>query len=228
MPMPPQSPPSGRQAPPGGRVVPGHRASPARQEVTPARRRAIPGRPAARALLLLAAVAAMLGLPAAAPAAVLPAHATTAAHLTAAAHPAAAPATASAEVTAKPNPGGICQVPGIGDVGGLLGFCAQGSSGIIGALNNVCQPSVPTPEPASGGIDALIKPPAGTGGTGKPTLYDNYGMAGQSWAAFDLQCSDMASLVGNNIAGVVFDAAKALDRVTITIYQSAAGNGILS
>ena len=53
-------------------------------------------------------------------------------------------------------------------------------------------------------------------------------MAGQSWAAFDLQCSDMASLVGNNIAGVVFDAAKALDRVTITVYQSAAGEGILS
>ena len=38
----------------------------------------------------------------------------------------------------------------------------------------------------------------------------------------------MASLVGNNIAGVVFDAAKALDRVTITVYQSAAGEGILS
>ncbi len=59
-------------------------------------------------------------------------------------------------------------------------------------------------------------------------MYDSYGMAGQSWAAYDLQCSDMASLVGNNIAGVVFDAAKAMDRVTITVYQSAAGNGILS
>jgi len=93
---------------------------------------------------------------------------------------------------------------------------------------------VPTPEPATGGIDALISPPGtgagsgGTGGRGPATLYDSYGMAGQSWAAFDLQCSDMASLVGNNIAGVVFDAAKALDRVTITVYQSAAGEGILS
>jgi hypothetical protein len=134
--------------------------------------------------------------------------------------------------------GGVCSVPGIGDIGGLLGFCAQGSSGIIGDLNNICQPSVPTPEPATGGIDALISPP-GTGssaagpiprigGRKTPTLYDSYGMAGQSWAAFDLQCSDMASLVGNNIAGVVFDAAKALDRVTITVYQSAAGEGILS
>ncbi len=124
-------------------------------------------------------------------------------------------------------PGGICQVPGIGDIGGLLGFCSSGSSGIVGDLNNVCQPSVPTPEPATGGVDALIRPPLTADGQSR-TLYHSYGMAGQSWAAYDLQCSDMASLIGNNVAGVVFDAAKALDRVTITVYQSAAGPGILS
>jgi hypothetical protein len=124
-------------------------------------------------------------------------------------------------------PGGACQVPGIGDIGGLLGFCAAGSSGLIGDLNSICQPSVPAPEPAAGGIDALIRPPA-TAGRVPVTLYDRYGMAGQSWAAYGLQCSDMASLIGNNVAGVVFDAAKALDRVTITVYQSAAGEGILS
>ena len=204
------------------------------------------GRPAWRALLLAGAVAAMLGLPAVAQAAVTPAGATLPAAAAQPAHagfsvstaalPArtalpARPATGvAAQVPAQPlaPSGGVCSVPGIGDIGGLLGFCAQGSSGIIGDLNNICQPSVPTPEPATGGIDALIRPPAGTGSTGKPTLYDSYGMAGQSWAAFDLQCSDMASLVGNNISGVVFDAAKALDRVTITVYQSAAGEGILS
>ena len=53
-------------------------------------------------------------------------------------------------------------------------------------------------------------------------------MAGQTWAAYGLQCSDMTSLIGNSVAGMVFDAAKALDRVTITVYQSAAGEGILS
>ena len=37
----------------------------------------------------------------------------------------------------------------------------------------------------------------------------------------------MTSLIGNNVAGMVFDAAKSLDRVTITVYQSAAGEGIL-
>jgi len=123
-------------------------------------------------------------------------------------------------------PGGVCQVPGIGDIGGLLGLCAQGSSGLVGDLNNICEPSLPQPEQATGGIDAMIEPPAAEAG-GK-TLYDNYGVAGQFWAAHGLQCSDMTSLIGNNVAGMVFDAAKAMDRVTITVYQSAAGDGILA
>jgi TrbL/VirB6 plasmid conjugal transfer protein len=71
-----------------------------------------------------------------------------------------------------------------------------------------------------------VQPPAASAG-GK-TLYDNYGVAGQFWAAHGLQCSDMTSLIGNNVAGMVFDAAKSIDRVTITVYQSAAGNNILA
>ena len=217
----------------------------ARRRSRAAARRPRRARPAVRALLLAGAVAAMLGLPAVAQAATqsaakpatpasgqVPAKAGEVAQ-------AGAPATAAVPAAGMAPSGGVCSVPGIGDIGGLIGFCAQGSSGIIGDLNNICRPSVPTPEPATGGIDALIRPPgSGTGsaagpvptigGHKTPTLYDSYGMAGQSWAAFDLQCSDMASLVGNNIAGVVFDAAKALDRVTITVYQSAAGEGILS
>ena len=131
----------------------------------------------------------------------------------------------AAGTTAAPA-GGVCSVPGIGDIGGLLGLCSAGSSGIIGDLNNICQPSIPQPEAATGGIDALIEPPAGV--TAGKTLYDSYGVAGQFWAAHGLQCSDMTSLIGNNVAGMVFDAAKSIDRVTITVYQSAAGNGILT
>jgi hypothetical protein len=130
----------------------------------------------------------------------------------------------SAKVTAAS--GGLCSVPGIGDIGGLLGFCALGSSGLTGELNNICQPSLPTPEPANAGIDAMVAPPS----TGKQpaTLYDEYGVAGDFWAATNLQCSDMTSLIGNNVAGMVFDAAKSIDRVTITVYQAAAGPGIVS
>jgi len=150
----------------------------------------------------------------------------------AATHPATHPAaqhprqaTLTAQVTPA-APGGVCQVPGIGDIGGLVGLCAQGSSGILGDLNNICEPSLPQPEQATGGIDAMVEPPAAA--VGGKTLYANYGVAGQFWAAHGLQCSDMTSLIGNNVAGMVFDAAKSIDRVTITVYQSAAGNNILT
>jgi uncharacterized membrane protein YgcG len=138
------------------------------------------------------------------------------------------PVTLTANLTpaAPQQPGGVCQVPGIGDIGGLVGLCTQGSSGIVGDLNNICEPSLPQPEQATGGIDAMIEPPAAAAGGN--TLYDNYGIAGQFWAAHGLQCSDMTSLIGNNVAGMVFDAAKSVDRVTITVYQSAAGNNILT
>ena len=145
--------------------------------------------------------------------------------------PASAPRTPenTATLTDKVTPalpGGVCQVPGIGDIGSLINLCSAGSSGVIGDLNNICQPSLPQPEPATGGIDAMIQPPDSP--VGGKTLYDNYGVSGQFWAAHDMQCSDMTSLVGNNVAGMVFDAAKAMDRVTITVYQSAAGNNMLN
>lgn len=139
----------------------------------------------------------------------------------------AAPAHAAAALArVQPSgPTGACAVPGIGDFGELLGLCQSGS-GVVGDLNNICRPSVPQPELANSGIDAIVAPPGGK--TGGKTLYDNYGVSGQYWAAYNLQCSDMASLIGNNVAGMVFDAAKSLDRVTITVYQAAAGNGILT
>jgi len=123
--------------------------------------------------------------------------------------------------------GGACSVPGIGDIGSLFGFCTAGQSGLTGDLNNICQPSLPDPEQANSGIDAMVKPPASSGPQ-PATLYNSYGVAGQYWAATNLQCSDMTSLIGNNVASMVFDIAKSIDRVTITIYQSAAGVGILS
>jgi uncharacterized membrane protein YgcG len=122
--------------------------------------------------------------------------------------------------------GGPCSVPGLGDIGGLLGLCNGGSAGVVGDLNNICTPSVPQPEQATAGVDSMIAVPGGQ--TGGKTLYDNYGLAGQYWAAYGLHCSDMTSLIGNNVAGMVFDMSKSLDRVTITVYQAAAGNSILS
>jgi hypothetical protein len=116
-------------------------------------------------------------------------------------------------------------VPVLGDLGGLVDLCNAGS-GLGGDLNNICSPGLPQPEVAAGGINSLITVP-GSQPVGK-TLYDNYGTAGQDWAATGLKCSDMTSLIGNNVAGMVFDMAKSLDRVTITVYQSAAGSNILT
>ncbi|HEV2240775.1 MAG TPA: type IV secretion system protein, partial [Streptosporangiaceae bacterium] len=149
-----------------------------------------------------------------------------------AARASAPPVTAVTTAARQPAaPGGLCGVPGIGDIANLFGFC-QGGGGVTGDLNNICQPSVPNPEQANSGIDALVKPPAAAGragGQAQPsTLYGSYGVAGQYWAATNLQCSDMTSLIGNNVASMVFDIAKSIDRVTITVYQSAAGDGILT
>jgi hypothetical protein len=120
---------------------------------------------------------------------------------------------------------GICNVPGIGDIGGIIGLC-QAGQGIVGDVNNICSSGAPTPELATSGIDSLITTPGGQT-TGK-TLYDNYGVAGQFWASSGLKCSQLTSSIGNNVAGMVFDMAKSLDRVTITVYQSAASANILS
>ncbi|MGH3291982.1 MAG: hypothetical protein ACRDP7_09270, partial [Trebonia sp.] len=130
-----------------------------------------------------------------------------------------------ATLLAKTAPSGVCNVPGIGDIGSVLGLC-QAGSGFLGDANNICTSGPPTPELATSGIDSLITTP-GSPTTGK-TLYDNYGMAGQFWASTGLTCSQMTSSIGNNVAGMVFDMAKSLDRVTITVYQSAAGANILS
>jgi hypothetical protein len=132
----------------------------------------------------------------------------------------------SRQATVTVAAGGVCSVPGIGDIGGLLGFCSLGTSGLTGDLNNICQPSLPDPEPATAGIDSLVRPPAQAAPLPR-TLYNQYGVAGQYWAATNMQCSDMTSLIGNQVAGMVFDVAKSIDRVTITVYQSAAGEGIL-
>ena len=189
-----------------------------------------------RAAVLLGVLAAALGVPSAAAAAVPASHADRGAVVTivASAHeqalaPQQALAPRQASAAQAPQATGPCGVPGIGDIGGLLGLCQAGSSGLIGDLNNICQPSVPVPEPATGGIDALVATPAAPKQpAAQVSLYDQYGVNGQSWNAYDMQCSDMTALIGNNVAGMVFDAAKALDRVTITVYQSAAGEGILS
>ena len=144
--------------------------------------------------------------------------------------PPAAPGVPAMSATPGTGPqGAICD--GLTIVG-LGGLCEAGSAA-VGSLNDLCSPGPPSPEPAGTGIDAMITPPeaptaSSAGAPSKLTLYQSYGMAGQIWAPYDLKCSDMTSMIGNSVSNTVFDAAKAVDRITITTYQSAAGEGLLS
>src|ERR1700722_3271266 len=178
--------------------------------------------------LVLAVLAAALAIPASAQAAQAgpAAHAQpAAAHGTSAAASTASTAASTSTASGDTALFGPCSVPGINAIAGLLGFCSSGEN-ILSPLNNICSPSLPEPEPANSDIDAMVAPPAS--GKQPKTLYDEDGVAGDYWAATNLGCSDMTSLIGNNVAGMIFDVAKSLDRVTITVYQSAAGEGILS
>jgi len=143
--------------------------------------------------------------------------------------PAAHSASAASAATTVSGP---CKLPVVGDLGTLAGLCQSGS-GLGGDINSICTPGTEEPEQATSGLDAMISVPGGTPSAsslagGKGTLYDQYGTAGQNWSATGLQCSDMTSLIGNQTANMTFNFAKSLDRLTITVYQSAAGNSILS
>jgi hypothetical protein len=97
-----------------------------------------------------------------------------------------------------------------------------------------CRPAdSPAPEAYGSGTDGMIKPPDYPSDklkTTQPqqlTYYDRYGTAGQNWYAVDLGCSDAMALMGNSVANTVFTLVRAIDRTTITVYQSAASESLL-
>ncbi|MFD0853378.1 hypothetical protein ACFQ07_14160, partial [Actinomadura adrarensis] len=62
----------------------------------------------------------------------------------------------------------------------------------------------------------------------KLTYYDRYGMAGQHWYAVDMGCSDAMAMMGNALANTTFTLVRAIDRTTISVYQAAASESLLS
>ena len=55
-------------------------------------------------------------------------------------------------ITVAAPDAGICNVPGVGDIGGLIGLCKAGQ-GLLGDVNNVCIPGPPTAELANSADD---------------------------------------------------------------------------
>jgi hypothetical protein len=102
------------------------------------------------------------------------------------------------------------------------------------SANDACRPAdSPAPEAYGSGTDGMIKPPDYPSDklkTTQPqqlTYYDRYGTAGQNWYAVDMGCSDAMALMGNSVANTVFTLVRAIDRTTITVYQSAASESLL-
>lgn len=102
-------------------------------------------------------------------------------------------------------------------------------------LNDACSPADhPAPEQYGSGTDGMIKPPEYPNEklqktpVEKLTYYDRYGTAGQTWYAVDMGCSDAMSMMGNAIANTVFTLVRTIDRTTISVYQAAASESLLT
>ena len=163
--------------------------------------------PALVAMLALARPAAAATQPAPAPAATAGHQPATRAELDALVKPAsvAAPAAPAAASGGK----GVCNVPGIGDLGSLVGLCGPGS-GIIGDVNGQCK-NPPVPEPPGDSISGWLElqparppaPAAAFGPRATSTEFDQYGYAGLSWVNYDQPClipqvsPDIETMLGN-------------------------------
>ncbi|MCD0447916.1 type IV secretion system protein [Actinocorallia sp. API 0066] len=100
--------------------------------------------------------------------------------------------------------------------------------------NDACAPATaPAPEAYASGTDGLIHQPGYPSEQLKATpaeqltYYDRYGTAGQTWYAVDMGCGDAMALMGNSVANTVFTLVRAIDRTTISVYQSAASESLL-
>ncbi|WP_131743000.1 type IV secretion system protein, partial [Actinomadura roseirufa] len=114
----------------------------------------------------------------------------------------------------------------------MVGLSPMAGAGPFGS--DPCRPAdSPSPEQYGSGTDGLIKPPDYPNEKLKKTTveqltyYDRYGMAGQSWYAVDMGCSDAMAMMGNALANTTFTLVRAIDRTTISVYQAAASESLL-
>lgn len=123
------------------------------------------------------------------------------------------------------------------------------------STNDLCsRRDFPTPDAAGQGVDSLVPPP-GTGApapyqlpVGQPNgylesaqngrvpvasqrmpvpWYPQFGMAGTTWNVYNIGCLDTDRLFLNPLADTVFTTAKALDRITISLFQWAFTNELV-
>ncbi|GAB3717797.1 TrbL/VirB6 family protein [Nocardiopsis nanhaiensis] len=96
---------------------------------------------------------------------------------------------------------------------------------------------VPLPESAGSGSDGLLVPPQSQSAIeGAPdsmppdsSMYGQYGTAGQQWHMITESCVDkMSSGPQATLANSAWDLSKTINQSTITVYQAATSDGLLS
>lgn len=86
------------------------------------------------------------------------------------------------------------------------------------------------PEVYGSGFDGMagLKATPGDKGPQDWSPYGQYGTAGLYWNWVGVDCLDFSTPVGNQVANLVFNIAKTIDTVTITVYRNAASNDLVS
>ncbi|MDL4772235.1 type IV secretion system protein [Actinomadura xylanilytica] len=115
----------------------------------------------------------------------------------------------------------------------MVGLSPMAGAGPFGS--DPCRPAdSPAPEQYGSGADGMIKPPdypdhkLQRTEVQDLTYYDRFGTAGQTWYAVDMGCSDAMAMMGNALANTTFTLVRAIDRTTISVYQAAASESLLS
>lgn len=101
------------------------------------------------------------------------------------------------------------------------------AAGMVSLIGDECKgPGLP-PETYGSGFDGLA---AGTQQNAPRdwSFYGQYGTAGQYWNWVEIGCTDVLTKTGNQAANLVFNFAKTLDTVTITVYKAAASESMIS
>ncbi|WP_184080503.1 conjugal transfer protein TrbL [Nocardiopsis mwathae] len=104
--------------------------------------------------------------------------------------------------------------------------------------NPVCEGEpAPQPEAAGSGADGLLVPPQSQSSiVGSPdglppdaSLYGQYGTAGQQWHVIRESCVDkMGSAAVATLTTTTWELSKTINQSTITVYQAATSDGLLS
>ncbi|QRN78899.1 MAG: conjugal transfer protein TrbL, partial [Nocardiopsis sp. BM-2018] len=95
----------------------------------------------------------------------------------------------------------------------------------------------PTPEAAGSGVDGLLVPPqsqssiegSAEGLPADASMYGQYGVAGSQWHVITESCLDaMSTGAQAALSNTAWDLSKTINQSTITVYQAATSDGLLS